>query len=235
MDAENRLAKYRRTKPIDKIRIAVSQTGRSDLMSFYLNENILGIRRRLSKDGVQSFPIFIDSEYYDAFTSMQTDAAIEIAMKGVPLVNLENIEWAQIEEVRQDKDFRKKSRNFRLLLADDYSGKDKWYVQDSLAKKLDDYEIACKKHGIDLTISTVRTLLDSKSLLATLGLTATAILLGQPIVAGGTLVAGTSIEVGKIILDIVEKKTAMQFLKDESDISYLFDLKQWCEVILMLF
>lgn len=194
----------------------------------YLNENILGVKERLSRKGIISVPIFVDAEKYNnyGFEVPAQPNAIEIEFQKIPMINAENLEWGHILEVREDKKFAIKARKFRLFLYENYQGKSQAYIQDSLYKKIDDYEEACKKHGLELTLSTLKTTLESKSLLATFSTATAAILLGQPFIAGGAIVAGASIELGKMAINIAEKRLELRTLKNSSDVSYLFDLKE---------
>lgn len=198
----------------------------SDLMYFYLNENIIGIKDRLAKQNLSSMPIFTDDAYYSFFNSAYPEKSIEVVLSSAPLIDPKKLEWEQIVDIRHDKRFREKARNFRLFLFENYADKSQQYIVESLEKKLDEYESACKKHGVNLVLSTLKTTLDSQSLLATLGVTATAILLGQPIVASGALATGVTIEIGKLVIGIVENRMSMREFKGQSDISYLFDIRQ---------
>lgn len=194
----------------------------------YLNENILGVKERLSSKGLISVPIFVDTEKYNNYgieLPIQPNA-IEIEFQKIPIINSDNLEWDHIVEVRKDKEFKVKSRKFRLFLYDNYQGKNQAYIQDSLLKKIDEYEEACKKHGLELTLSTLKTTLESKSLLATISTATAAVLFGQPLVAGGALLAGASLEIGKIAVNIAEKRLELRTMKSSSDVSYLFELKE---------
>lgn len=198
----------------------------NDIMYFYLNENIIGVKDRLAKDKLASIPIFTDDSYYFFYNSAYEEKSVEIILSSAPLIDSTSLEWKQIIDIRRDKLFRQKAGNFRLFLFENYEDKDKQYIIESLHRKLEEYETVCKKHGVELVLSTLKTTLDSQNLLVALGLAATAVLLGQPLVASGVLATGVSIEIGKLAIEIVEKRMSMRAFKDQSDISYLFDIRK---------
>jgi hypothetical protein len=67
-------------------------------------------------------------------------------------------------EFRRDSEAKKKLRRFRHWLDRDLVGKSVQYVADEIAGRLEDYEWALEKHGIQTVTGTLSDLLDPKVL-----------------------------------------------------------------------
>lgn len=181
-------------------------------------------QQKLQSMGISSVPIYHSRAAYGASLISGTSGAVEITLSNVPIIDTELLDWKQILDVRKDEKFKRSLRKFRLFINDNYQGKDKNYIQDSLLEKIDAYEEECKKHGLTLVTSSLTQLLDSKSLLGTFGIAATALLAGSPAFAQASLIVGSAVEIGKIVLHVTEKQ--LEFKAPHSEISYLFELKK---------
>lgn len=176
-------------------------------------------QQKLQSMGITSIPIYHSRAAYGASLVSGTSGAIEATLSNVPLIDTEQLEWKQILDIRKDEKFKRSLRRFRLFINDNYQGKDKNYIKDSLLTKIDSYEEECKKHGLTLVTSSFTQLLDSKFLL---GIATTALLTGNPTIAQASLIVG-SIEIGKIVLNVIEKQ--LNF-KSYPEISYLIELRK---------
>ena len=202
---------------------------KDEAFSEYVTNTFLNVlatyhQKKLLAVGIHSVPIYYSRAAYQSSLVPGKSEALEVVLSNVPLINTEQLEWRQILELRRDEEFKRKMRRFRLFINDNYQGKDKNYIRDSLLVKIESYEEECKKHGLTLVTSSLTQLLDSKSLLGSLGIAATALLTGNPTVAGASLITGSVIEVGKIVLHITEKQ--LEFKAGQSEISYLIELRK---------
>jgi hypothetical protein len=175
--------------------------------------------------GIASVPLFTLPESYQQYNKPGEHYGIEYTLTSVPIVNTAGLGWDHVLDVRTDDDFRQKARALRLFLARDYEGKDRSYIIDDIARRIEEHEESCKKHGLDVLITTLAKTLDSKTLLGTIGMAAAGILTGNPSVTALGAISGTVIEIGKVGLHIAEKGLQLRATSDEVALSYLIDLK----------
>ena len=57
----------------------------------------------------------------------------------IPLIDTSKASWEQILERRKDTRALRKLRKLKMFLQDNYQGKDKDYIEDDLAMRLDKY------------------------------------------------------------------------------------------------
>jgi len=199
----------------------LEETNDTALDNFYMGF----IRFVTDKYSFNAVPLFKKSTlYHDTYANGNKDV-LDLSIIDAPIIDPSKLEWDQILEVRKDKNFKHKLRRFRFMLCDNYQDKDPQYIREHLIMKVLDYEEACKKHGLELIVSSLSQLLDSKSLLGTLGLTATSILMGEPAFASTTAITGAILEFGKISLHVAKKKLEFASAKERSAIAILIELR----------
>jgi len=184
------------------------------------------IHNYLNTQGIPSIPIFHIQQSYDAYLPNGTKETVEISLMKIPVIDTSNVEWKHILDIRKDKDFRRKLRNFRLFLNENYQGKSPYYVRDSLEKKMEEYEDTCKKHGLQLMLSSISQTLDSKSILGYLGLVSVGILTGQQNIINTTIIGGTVIEIGKATIQVAQKHLEYLSSRENTELAYLIKLKK---------
>lgn len=145
-----------------------------------------------------------------------------VALLDMPLIDTAKATWEQIAEIRKDPDAVSKLRRLRLFFFENYSGKPKSYVQDNLAKRLDDYERARKEFGFDAVISTLSVLMDAKTLQAA-ALAALTGALFQDVKTG--LTGAAIVELGKVAIEVGKKTVQIKRMREGHDLAYLIDLK----------
>lgn len=150
---------------------------------------------------------------------------LSILLIGLPLIDTSKASWKQIIEIRKDDDAKAKLRRLRLFMHDNWLGKEKSYIEDTINVMIYEYSNTAKDFGFELLHGAVSELLNSKSLLLSGISTLTAILMGQPVTAGIASIIGTSIEVGKITLKISEKKHAFNKLSNNHKLAYIFKVQ----------
>ena len=144
---------------------------------------------------------------------------------GIRVIDTDNVPLSKIVEFRQDKGTMKKMRAFRLFAFEQYSGKDRAYVEDDLQKRLSDYEDAVKSSGFETKIKTLSFLFESKVLLGALATSAVAVLMGNPSLAVEAFGAGTILELGKLSLEYAKQRHALRKICRDNPISYIADAK----------
>jgi len=201
------------------------QVSSSEAVALVDNVWAFRIQRHLAGAGTSAVPFFENSTHFGLYLPKGHTDAIEFRLSRIGVIDGEALEWDQVLDIRSDKAASAKLRRLRLFLTDHYEDASDTYLRDSLLQKIGEYEEACGKHGLKLTISTISKLLDSKSLLGVLGITSVGILMGNPVVVGVTLLGGAAIEIGKVALHIAEKKLEFTSWKNSAEIAYLMEVK----------
>lgn len=184
------------------------------------------LHAHLSKRGLRSVPFLTAEGTFDGVVESGDDLALEVQLCQVPIIDADALTWEHVLQLRKDPDFTKKLRNFRLLLNEDYQGKQIGYVTDSLLKKIDEYEEACKTNGVRLALSSFQQLLDSKSLLGSLGLVTAGVLLGTPAAVALSSIGAGVIEIGKFTVHFLQKKIELREKSTNDGIAYLMDIRK---------
>ena len=144
-------------------------------------------------------------------------------MSQLNLVDTSNAEWDQIIDVRKDKESHQRLIKLKLFMNKNYSDSSFSYIEDDISARLFDYDLVCQKFGFKTMTSSISALLDSKSLHTSIGAGLVAGLFGGPIAGVST---GAAIEVGKILVQIAEKKHDMNFWKQGHDLAYIFETRK---------
>jgi hypothetical protein len=121
-------------------------------------------------------------------------------------------------ELRNDVESRKQLRRLRLFFFQNYMGKPVAFVEDDLMRRIDDYEQARKKHGLDAVLSSISVLLDARTLQAAAVAGITTALFGGPF-AG--ISAGAVVEFGKVMIEVTKKRAAIRDLANGHELGYI--------------
>jgi hypothetical protein len=108
---------------------------------------------------------------------------------------------------------------------DNFQGKSRAYVEDSIGQMLTDYQEAASDHGFDLVTGTLSAITKSKSVIAAAGAALAAAILGAPVGAAIAGAAGLSLEVANIAVTLAEKRHGFAKLKRDHELAYLIDAK----------
>jgi len=190
------------------------------------DNNTLDAYQAIQEKGFQAVPFFFNASAFDALFETPSHAGIALSLTGIGVVDPCNLDWDQVLEIRQDPACLEKLRKFRTFLYDEFDGKPVSYVVDSILQAVDEYENACRKHGVDLVYAAVNSILNSKSLLATAALTASSIVSGHPEWASVTAISGGVVEIGKLCITIAKTHYDHRLLTAESEVAYLVALRE---------
>ena len=136
-----------------------------DIIFYFKNFLIMATTNIFRKSGRYITPIFQDLESKEWFNSSNFSEpnlqnGIELSLINSSIIDGRNIEWMHVKEVREDNDSIKKLRNLRKFLEDIDSTKGQAYIEDTILQKIDNYEIAAKKHGFTLKKDVLNAFLD---------------------------------------------------------------------------
>lgn len=146
-----------------------------------------------------------------------------ISLKNLDLIDTTKITWNQVLEFRKDRESKQKLRNLRLFLYENYKGKSKNYVEDSILKKIDEYNRVVRKWGMETTEAALNIVFSSKSAIALWAAAFAGSLVGgtSPV----TALVGLTFEFGLIGLEISKKMRELTEFKLNDPVSYIIDIK----------
>ena len=223
------------TKMESSVNYSINTVARDslDLLSLlYMDDVGITGAKQTFRDDIDLIPavksgrtkIVLPSSSLNAYDATEDDLTIYLA--NLNLVNTKKTEWPQIIEFRKDKEARKKLRNLRLFFQNNYEGKNFAFIQDDLNKRLEDYDHTCKDWGFETTVSTLMTVMDSRSLHATVATAFGAAIFGGPLYAAGATLAGSLLESGKVALRFAKRRHAFHKLKRDHDLAFIIEAQE---------
>ncbi|MEO0932607.1 MAG: hypothetical protein AAFY21_02255 [Cyanobacteria bacterium J06641_2] len=181
----------------------------------YRNKAIHDIVNTYAQRGIELTPIYLHHTQLDEVTPTE-NPGIEVCLDFIPIVIDAELTWEQVLEFRKDKDARKKLNRLRRWFTADLLQKNEKQVKAILSKRLEEYQWALKKHGIQTVVGgftsvlsciltpTALELLSSNSLAA---------------VAGGvTLTSGAVAWITNKLIERTEIKT--------QEIAYIYEVRK---------
>jgi hypothetical protein len=150
----------------------------------------------------------------------------EITLSNLKLVDTTTASIPQILEFREDEESRNKLLRLRSFVRKDCSGLAINQIEDELMIALDDYKKASKKWDFKTKTGSISTLLGSKEALVTVAGSLLAAVSGAPLVSVAAASLGTAFTIGKIGLNVVEKKFSKREELGSSPVSYIVHAKR---------
>lgn len=174
---------------------------------------------------VAATPIYLNKQMCDEEFVPGNSPAVLAAIHGVGVINEARLDWQQVIELRHDHQAASDIRRLRHWLDSEMAGRTISFVSDEIAVRLENYEQALRKHGIETLHGTLSDLLDEKFLI---GVSAA---VGSAGVTGGGLwaaLAGGGLTVGRVVLSISKR---MIELRDRSnnqgaEVAFVHELKE---------
>jgi hypothetical protein len=155
---------------------------------------------------------------------------LDLKIAGMELVDTSRAEWRQILDFRNDTDSQEKLRNFRLFFFDNYRDKPTSYIRDDIERKIYEHKKACKKHDLKTITSSLSILCNSKSLAVVVSLVTVCGLMGLPFDAlTPALLAEATIEIGKIAINVAEKRADINEISDSHPLAYVISARKALE------
>ncbi len=156
--------------------------------------------------GAQVSPLYDSAKARDAEYRPGDQAAILAMIANVLVVDENELNWEQVCEFRRDADARSAYRMFIHWLDKEMVAKSSGFVADEIASRLEKYEWALHKHGIQTVIGGLERIINPGMLAATSAVSAgLQFITSQPVwslmAAGGLLLGGAALSLSKILLD----------------------------------
>jgi hypothetical protein len=181
--------------------------------------------RVFSKFDLFVVPFFSSRIAFDLGVPEGSSIAFQATLSQIPEVAEEALSWDQILEFRKDPESVRKYRAFKIWLQSSVNARTVSEAEEIIAQKLEDYEWAIKKHGLNTITGAMTTVLSSDTLVSVAAGTGIAALLDKPvwaIIASG-LIAGTKIGVW-----LTERRIDLTDVKrgPNSEVALIYDAKQ---------
>jgi hypothetical protein len=180
-------------------------------------------------DDFQLKNIPIDSSHFFMGASGDEQFSNCLSALQIRVVDTTKVTLPQIMEFRKDKEAMSKMRKFRLFAYQEFSGKDKVFIEDDIQQRLSDYYQTLKACRFETTVKTLSFLFDSKVLMGTFATTAASLLMGNGQLAAEAFGAGAIIELGKLSLEYAKHKNELKTICRENPISYIADARKTLE------
>lgn len=156
------------------------------------------------KEGIQLTPIYLNPTEHDEITIDEEQEGLEICLDFIPDILEEKLTWEQVLESRKDKKAKMKLDRLRRWFKTGLLKKSEDEIKNILGQKLDDYQWALKKHGIQTVIGGSTSIMSFVS-----GPTLLKLVTESPLamVSGGVAIgAGAIAWIGKKIIERMEIK-----------------------------
>jgi hypothetical protein len=156
--------------------------------------------------------------------SNQSYDTTTLKLLNLDLIDTSKADWEQIIEIRKDKNSINKLRKLKTFFHENYTGKEKNFIQDDLLNRIEDYKNVTKDWGFETLVSSITLM---KTSLTTVGSSLVMALTGQPLeVAAAT---GIFVGIGNISLQFAKEKHKLMKLGRDHPLAYIIDSKKCLE------
>ena len=179
--------------------------------------------------GIPVVPVFHMREEGERLLHEPGDARVIVTtLNDLAIIDEEKIVWEQVQQFREDEDVRKKYRRLIHWLDAEMVSKTQAFIRDEISKRLDDYEWALKKHGIETLIGSISDVLDGKFLAGASATGAVLSLLDEP---GLAALTATGLVLSKAIVGISERLVALEDIRrgPNSEVAYIHEARKQLE------
>lgn len=211
------------TKAISPARDRFSN-GYEDVKRIYLEDAPVGTTSSV-RDEFRKFTAALGKSYSSVLLPTRTvqesygSAYTTLTLTRIPFVDTSNATWEQILELRSDPEAKRKLRNLRLFLHENYRENSSAFISDDLHRRIDEFQAARRKHGFEMVTGSISALLDAKSLQAAAASAVAGALFGGPI---GALTSAVTVEIGTVALEATKRIYAIKDFENSHDLAFLF-------------
>jgi len=186
-------------------------------------ETAMGLRQFvLSWLGIMGIdhPSAILPQQYSLETDYEEPQDIAAVLTNVQLIDASEASWEQILEVRRDMECRTKLRNLKLFLYTNYKDKPAAFIEDDLARRVEEYHRAARQHGLQTCLSTLSATVNSKDLLTSAAAGLSEAFLGGPVAEIG---AAAVIQIANISIELSKAYASYRKLKQDHETTYIIE------------
>jgi len=181
------------------------------------NKAIAFIADVYASRGVHLTPIYLEtSDFDEASTQKSPSPGLEICLDQIPTPADSKLTWDKVIEFRKDKDAVQKLNRLRLWFTRDLAKKSEAEIRATIEEKLDNYQYALRKHGIETILEGATSLISfiaEKDVLELLTSSPLAAAIG-----GVALAAGTIAWIGSKLIERSELK--------RKEAAYIYDVQK---------
>lgn len=180
------------------------------------------VRSTLQEYGLEKLPVDVPGAEFKEFHFDSPEDDPLLAITDVEIVNVSNLEWGQIAELRKDEAARSKLFRFRTFARENFHGDSVAAIEDQLHTLLEDHNQTVREWGLQTRLGVYEQVLNSKTMASGgIGSFISVLLGGPPLVSVSALAAAGAIEVGKISLYLSKRKSDFSDLLSNSPVAYL--------------
>ncbi len=193
----------------------------------FFNKMLMQTVDRLAAKKIGATPIFETVKSFQQCIPSGHDPAIAAVLQHLKVVDDKQTEWQQVLEFRKDKAAKKKYRDLRLWLKTELAQKPPEVVSDVVAKNLEAYSWAIKKHGLKTLNGALTAVFDPKVLLGA-SATATAIYTGQWTAALASGLFTAVVTVGQVAIWLSNVLIDCRDVRQgpNSEIAYIYEARK---------
>lgn len=175
--------------------------------------------------GANVSPLYDSAAARDAEYKAGDQPVILAIVDGVMVVDENALAWDQVLEFRRDSEARVAYRRLVHWLDGELIGKSAVFIADEIAARLERYDWAVRKHGIETLAGTLERMVDPRLLTGASAVAAAMqFVVSQPMwslmAAGGLLIGGAALSAGRVAL--ARKDITM----GHREIAYVHDVKR---------
>lgn len=155
-------------------------------------------------------PLFDSSSGVNTAYQPGDRAALIATLSNISIVDEEKLTWEQVHEFRADSRSKSDLRRLMHWLDGTMAGKSRQFVEDEIGTRLDRYNRAMSKHGLQILVGSLKSVLDSRFVAAG-GISAGAVnsiagISAAAATAFALAVGRASVTVAQALLDLQDKR-----------------------------
>ncbi|WP_457442743.1 hypothetical protein [Roseateles sp. P5_E4] len=171
--------------------------------------------------GLPQTSLMLPSQSFGALSGGSDEPIVTFAK--LKLIDTDKAAWEQILELRNDENSRRKLQRLRAFLDSTYANKSISFIEDDICRRLDDYDMARKKHGFEVVVGSLSAIVDAKAMQATAAAGICAAFLVDAEVA---LTATFFVELAQFSLHLARRSKEGSDWSQTHDLAYIFEAKR---------
>ena len=178
-----------------------------------------------STHGISTVPMYKSlSDSLEQYTIGDRRALIA-SLENLEVIDESMLSWAQVSQLREDEEAKRKIRTLRHWLDREMVGKPIPFVTDAIGEKLESYKRSLRKHGIRTVTGSIKSILDFKFLVPTTAATA---ITGLGIGPDWAAALAAIVVTGKVAVTATEKFLDFDEVRngDGAEVAFIHDLEK---------
>jgi Fe2+ transport system protein FeoA len=127
---------------------AIEITGNTSEQYNIYKHSLRLVSKSYTEHGVPVTPVYPSEDLLRTEILPGSVAAFQAALENIPLIDVSTVSWEQVLEVRRDKQALRKIRDLGLWLQASLKCENIAEASDLIAKRIEDYAWALKKHNL---------------------------------------------------------------------------------------